>query len=361
MYEEHKLTPILVAKLPSNGFPGVPTRNSHGLSELCESEGRPTAVSGEIGPIVFACDNAFTMPLATAIRSLAEATSINHRPLHVYILSYGVREGERKKVIESVPPGSVRVCWVEIDVTPFAGFSTMQHISRMTYARFLIPSIVPQNVSKVLYLDSDVLVLDDLEPLWKTDLGGLAVAAALDVAIDTMLKRNHPSVEEVPRVKDYFNAGVLLIDLDRWRSERISEKAVKYLESFPQSPFSDQDALNVVCDGSWKRLDGRWNWQEHISTSIARFHPADQPGIVHFVTTFKPWKALSLSLHAEFYDSFRSRTRFARTNREKLSNLVEKEWSRLKRRLRKYSILRRTWNYAMHPCGSKESVDKFAN
>ncbi len=113
-----------------------------------------------------------------------------------------------------------------------------------------------------MYLDADILVLDDLESLWETDLEGAVVGAVLD-GLDPKLKHGDPGFEEVPRVQDYFNSGVLLIDLGRWREERISERALELLINHPQSLFSDQDALNIVCDGRWKKLDPRWNFQDY--------------------------------------------------------------------------------------------------
>jgi lipopolysaccharide biosynthesis glycosyltransferase len=144
----------------------------------------------------------------------------------------------------------------------------------------------------------------------------------------------------MPHVCAYFNAGVLLIDLPRWRKERISERTLDYLARHPLSPFSDQDALNVACDGLWKRLDLRWNFQNHYETSISDMGPMEKPAVVHFVTSLKPWKPSSVSVNASLYDAFRSRTCFARTRRDLLSDAVQTTWCRLKRRLRQFPGVR---------------------
>jgi lipopolysaccharide biosynthesis glycosyltransferase len=211
----------------------------------------------------------------------------------------------------------------------------------MTFARFLIPKIF-LDAAKVLYLDPDILVLDDLEVLWETDLEG-AVLGAVEDHIDALLKIGEPRLNEVPRVQSYFNAGVLLINVARWREDRISERALEYLNKHPRSPYADQDALNVACDGVWKKLDGRWNFHDHhFEKKLSEM--TERPGIVHFVTNLKPWKPSSNSPNYAFYDSFRSRTSFARTTRDKLSSAFEGTWFRFKRALKRSRFVTYVWS-----------------
>jgi lipopolysaccharide biosynthesis glycosyltransferase len=297
-------------------------------------------------PIVLASDETYAMPLSTTLRSIVEINSSDY-PLDFHVLSDGISEGTRKKVFESLPLGSATIRWVEVDLGPFREFSTITHVSKMTYARFLIPTIFPDTVSRVLYLDADILVLDDLGSLWETDLEGAVLGAVLD-GLDLQIKQgkaNLDGFEKMPCVRDYFNGGVILIDLQQWRKERISEKALEYLSRHPQSPYSDQDALNAVCDGLWKKLDPRWNFHDHhYKKKIADLGPDEIPGIVHFVTCLKPWKPSSISLNASFYDAFRSRTRFARTPLDKQWEVFQSLYYRLKRILRQYAFLRAIWS-----------------
>jgi lipopolysaccharide biosynthesis glycosyltransferase len=320
-------------------------------------------------PLVLACDEAYAMPLATALRSIVEADR-SGRPVEVYVLSDGFSEYSRRKVVDSLPNGSASIRWLAVDLTMFRDFSTIPGISKMTFGRFLIPHILPDSVSKVLYLDADVLALNDLGPLWETDLEIAVVGAVLDRSVDPMLKGGESGLEDVPRVRAYFNAGVLLIDLDRWREERVSQKALEYLTKHPRSPFSDQDALNVVCDGRWKELDPRWNFQVYRWPELdprwkfqaysergrSDIGPEQRPGIIHFVTLSKPWKASELSLHADFYDTFRSRTRFARTTQERLWDTLKSVWFRLKRVLRRWAFLRMIWSHVKH--ATRRQVEK---
>jgi len=272
-------------------------------------------------PLVFSCDGGYAMQLATTLRSIVESNP-GAWPVDCHVLASGFSAEARARVSESLPPGSASLRWVPVDLEPFRRYATMEHISPMTYARFLIPTIFAEGISRVLYLDADLLVLGTLDGLRDAELGDAPVGAVLD-GMEPRRKAGAPGTERVPRVEAYFNAGVLLIDLDRWRSERISERSLAYLAAHPDTPYSDQDALNVACDGAWRRLDGRWNVQNHDETRFSAIPLAERPGIVHFVTSAKPWKPSSLSLNAALYDSFRDRTRFARSGRERALDLAE--------------------------------------
>jgi lipopolysaccharide biosynthesis glycosyltransferase len=210
----------------------------------------------------------------------------------------------------------------------------------MTYARLLIPYIFQKTVSRILYLDADILVLGDLRPLWSTDLHGAILGAVPDRWAER-IKLREPGLESVPLVREYFNAGVLLVDLNRWRDEQVSEKALKYLARHPQSPFSDQDALNAVCDGYWARLNPRWNSQNHgTKNRLQEMSSEQRPIIVHFSSSAKPWKPDSLSPSAAFYDSYRNRTCFARTPLRRMLDTFRQWWLRAKPFLMQYSLFR---------------------
>jgi lipopolysaccharide biosynthesis glycosyltransferase len=268
------------------------------------------------------------MPLATTLRSIVD-TDKSGEPLEFHVLVDGVSERSRRRIFDSLPHGSASIRWIEVDLEMFRDFSTIRYISKITYARFLIPRIFPDTISKVLYLDSDILVFDDLQALWATDLEGHVLGAALD-GLDAQLKSQTVRLP-VPRVRDYFNAGVLLIDLHQWRKAHIVETALEYLKRCPGSPYSDQDALNVACDGLWKRLDSRWNYLAYNEEfDVSELAGEYKPGIVHFTTWNKPWRPGVPNANAALYDSFRRRTRFPRNSMDKMEATLRIGWSRMK-------------------------------
>jgi lipopolysaccharide biosynthesis glycosyltransferase len=299
-------------------------------------------------PLVFASDESYAMPLATALRSIVEAKRTVD-PLEVYILYSTFQDRTRTRVMNSLPPGSISIHWVAVDLTRFEACWTTPYLSAMTYARLMIPEMLPQCISKVLYLDADILVFDDLIALQEIDLNDAAVGAVLD-RLDSRIKAGETLwTNDLPCVRNYFNAGVLLIDLERWREDRVSERAFDYLIQHPRSPLSDQDALNVVCNGAWRQLEPRWNFLNDYETQMLGTAVGKGPAIVHFAGRLKPWQAGVLDPNARLYDLIRSRTRFARTTRDKVRDSVEAPlrffqsglWSQLKRALRRNETLRR--------------------
>lgn len=295
--------------------------------------------------LVMACDGGFAMPLATALRSIAE-NNRRHWPIDVHVLFHRFPEDLQGKVADSVPAGSLSIRWIAVDVDAFETHSASLAYPPVAYARLLVPRIFSDDTHRLLYLDADLLVLDDLAPLWTTDLRGAAIGAVLDTT-DGMRKRGAPDTQDIPQVQDYFNSGVLLVDLPRWRAKRVSERALEYLAA-NSTRFPDQDALNVVCDGEWSKLEPSWNFQGHRDTCLWELEPAQRPAIVHFVTAMKPWKFDVPTLNASFFDSYRNRTKFARTNVQRVRDLfgggLSTAWTHFKFGLKKHRAVRAMWN-----------------
>jgi hypothetical protein len=155
---------------------------------------------------------------------------------------------------------------------------------------------MPNWVERVLYLDTDILVQGDIGPLWQAELGGCLHAAASDHLFDAHEKL------QIPGNAPYFNAGIMLIDLNAWRRERVAERALAIVEhEFHRLSWCDQCALNAVTIGRWLEIDGRYNAQRiHFymperTPAGLRFtlRPDANPDVViaHFTGDQKPWDA----------------------------------------------------------------------
>ena len=295
-------------------------------------------------PLILAADQGYAMPLATALRSIVKSNPADW-PLNFHVLCEGFSEVLRAKVAGSLPEGSATISWIEVDLGGFDGIWRASHLSKMTFARLLIPQLFPESVSRVLYLDADLLMFGTLESLWEMDLGSAVVGAVIDSGIDHILKQNGRGCENVPRVRNYFNAGVLLMELRRWREENISEKVLNYLSQNPRSPFSDQDALNVACDGLWHSMDGGWNQQVQPSARGAHWYSDSNPSILHFVTNAKPWDASVSHPDAALYDRFRAATCFSRTRYDLVLDMLKGMWGGGRRAMAQSALLRTIWRW----------------
>ena len=278
----------------------------------CTSEERPV--------VVFAIDEAYAMPLATAMRSIVEANA-GSLPFDFRVLIEDISAATRDRVEKSLPTGAASIRWIQIDLGALGDIHPAEYASGIINARLLIPRLVT-DVARVLYLDADILVLGRLDSLWNEDLRGAPVGAVLD-GMDERLQAGDPSLAGLPRVRRYFNSGVMLIDLEAWRDFEITERAIDYLRRCPQARYPDQDALNWALDGDWIELDPRWNCQAHLhNQDLVRMPPEKRPHILHFVTAGKPWNAWVPNANAGVYDAMRAQTLFARGLRDRMRDLA---------------------------------------
>ena len=128
----------------------------------------------------------------------------------------------------------------------------------------LLGELLPDDVERVLFLDADLLVLDDPTGLLEVDLGGRALAAAVDGAIALCSgPRGVRAWREqgIPAFAPYFNAGVMAISLRDWRERAVGARALRYLSTRGTSGggFLHQEALNAIAWDDWHELDPRWN------------------------------------------------------------------------------------------------------
>ena len=216
------------------------------------------------------------------------------------------------------------------DLVPIActnvhgAFPIRDHITAGTYLRFLLPDLLP-DVDRIIYLDVDVVVHRDLEALYDVALEGTPMAAMPDwpmlVGSLTWPTFFIPHAGETLRfaayvervlglpcegTTNYFNCGVMVFDLARWRADDVAGRTVKYLTDHPGLYYMDQDALNVVMGGRYARLDARYNAFANCSfpayvNALVRFTRAgrrwealrttwrDDPWVVHYAGANKPW------------------------------------------------------------------------
>lgn len=121
--------------------------------------------------------------------------------------------------------------------------------------RLLLPELLPE-LDRILYLDCDIVVRQDLAQLWeKTDLADNYLAAIYEAAIEGQAERFRALGCDPAK---YFNSGFLLMNLAQMREEKVSEKLLEACR-VPYLEFPDQDALNQVCQGRVLPLSPLYN------------------------------------------------------------------------------------------------------
>jgi lipopolysaccharide biosynthesis glycosyltransferase len=217
-----------------------------------------------------------------------------------HVLQDGLSAANRAAVEASVR--GAEVCWIGVHAPALHQLPPKMHWSPATYYRMALPELMPQ-LSRVLYLDADILVLRDLRELWETDLAGRPVGAVKDEMISrALVAKGRPA--------DYFNSGVMLIDLDLLRASGAMAKARAYmLQHYEGLLIPDQHSLNLALSGQWAELDPIWNVQRQLMDQIA------DPGVLHFTMPEKPWLTDDGSPHFARYRSALARMRVSEPSR----------------------------------------------
>lgn len=284
--------------------------------------------------IVYASDRHYVQHMAVSIRSLL--AHHQNEELCIHILSDDIEEEQLKLLREEIEDAGkdVRIYPLEhlkeILEARVPGLNTGRfHIT--TLARLLLGSILPETVQKVLYLDCDTVVLHSLEALYMLRLRGCTAAMAPEPTI-------YKEVREILKLspKDiYYNAGVLLLNLQEWREKKLEDACFDYYnEMHGQLPFNDQDILNHVLRNQTVTLGQRFNFFSNYYYFRYRtllsldenygycetkktFHQAKHhPVIVHFAGDERPWIAGSWNHYGRAYDKYLAETAFKDAKKE---------------------------------------------
>jgi lipopolysaccharide biosynthesis glycosyltransferase len=231
--------------------------------------------------VAYSVDESYIIPLVASIHSLL---SVSKGRITVYVLDCGLSEEGRRAIVNAVPSGKEDATLTFLDLPA----TSLAKQKGATWARIDLISTIP--VERVLYLDADTLVLKDIQDLWKVDLEGKALGAAVDVG--------HPQGYEAVGEGSYFNAGVLLMDLAKIRS-RLPRLTHLASGGVPRGKFEDQDVLNIHFQGEWRELPLTWNAQglgtyadgpgggrELIAVQLEEMKT--KPALVHFTGPTNP-------------------------------------------------------------------------
>ena len=156
------------------------------------------------------------------------------------------------------------------------------HITQAMYYRYLFADMLPPEITKIIYLDADIICKGDILPLWQLDLQGKVLAAARDYGEDRSCDRIGLKNGR------YFNSGVLLMDLKQWRQQKLTQKLFQWLEQVGGTKilWGDQDALNGVIDGEFTELPKKYNGIVINNTTL---NENLELVIVHYIDYVKPW------------------------------------------------------------------------
>jgi len=271
---------------------------------------------------LFSVDDKYSMQLCVCIVSLAENNlDFNKR---VYIIDNGISELNLGRLL------SLRDRYVNLDLIFLDGsfidsffheLSLNLSSSRLAmFGRVFVDSLVDDGVDRILYLDCDTIVNDDVSILFNFNLEDMYVGAVLDRV--TNILAADPS-------DTYFNSGVLLINLKKWREDNLEERILNVIKKQIKSNHSilyDQPILNRVLRGGVEILPLEYNYypfrglNEYIFYrivnydkfySLEEFNQIKVPCIVHFYSLCKPWYVNSMVPFRDYFLYYKSISPFS--------------------------------------------------
>ena len=299
--------------------------------------------------------------LPGAIVTLASARLFTDKKhgIHVFFLHDGLSRGMQEystRVLSNlqgdlaveflyVDPDNFRLCpsfWVDTNST-------------LTYARLLIPSLLPREIEKVIYLDADLLVKADLSYLFSAQMGELEIAACVE-KIAPRIEDDIPLAcidLDIDFKAAYFNAGVMVLNLNLIRCNNSFENVLRLLISYPNESFRfhDQSALNYYYQGNFYHLEGMWNLQLHqinyTNDELLKLSCRSFGCIYHYVSKGKPWSCFSH--HPMFIQHRELLCSIAPGWEDIITYTKEKKLSKLKKLLSAITVMIESIRFVLFP------------
>lgn len=272
--------------------------------------------------VVAATDSHYVAHMAALIASVF-SNAAQDRFIDFLVLDGGMTELERRglQALERLHPHA-KISFIDMSMQ-FLDIDAHMYFTRATFYRLALPEIV-YNRSKILFLDTDAVVIDDVAKIFDTELDGKSAAAVKDVIMASFVAMGVRSMAETggyptakylsdvvgmkDQYRDYFQAGLILFNLERLRENHLCQKMISDLKR-NRYWFLDQDILNKYLVGDVKFLDLTWN-----SVSLPPGHgsalPVDiynaylesrkNPSMLHYAGAVKPWNDPS-SEFAQYY------------------------------------------------------------
>ncbi|SHH42756.1 glycosyltransferase family 8 protein [Cognatishimia maritima] len=263
--------------------------------------------------IAIATDRNMLDAAIVALGSVLE--NCRHR-VDVHFLGYALLAVDRNAIEKLCLLHNARLTFHELSSGLFVGAEQKNSkITLVTLARMYLPQWI---TGKILYLDSDMLICDDVAKLFEIDLGQSLLGAVRDPLMLSRLAKGRSAEDKTllhiqsimhdAPISEYFNAGLLLFDCDRIREKPALVDAMTDVSRANQYPMLDQDHLNSLFIGQTSFLPLRWNdaWAERqkLSRNLENLDflresevgALDQPAVIHFTGSWKPWHRLNLDM-----------------------------------------------------------------
>lgn len=259
-------------------------------------------------PVVLAANEKYVPVLYTCVQSVVEHTSAK-RNYEIYVFHTDITADSRQLFKKRLNRNNVKIHFINVS-KKVSGYrlQAKEHITTETFYRFLILDFF-KHCTKVIYLDCDMIVCQDVAQLYDTEMGNCLIAATLDPDFAGQCNLKNSDMRQyclktlgIENPYTYFQAGVLVFQVQEMKKAVTVSKLLEMSDTGIYR-FSDQDILNIVCKGRVVYLDMAWNmifdcdhfrWQNVIKYAPYEILDAyenarKEPYIIHYAGFLKPW------------------------------------------------------------------------
>ncbi len=255
--------------------------------------------------IVFITDENYILPTKVAIRSIIRNADKNTYGTIYIICDFAVSQ---QNEFTELATDKIRVNIIFVtDEMRMEYVKEHEHVTVSALYKFMLPEILPM-LDKVLYLDVDILVNDDLQKLFDVDIEEFYLAAVEDMAV---VKRHDKTISN----GKYFNSGVMLLNLKMLREENMAEKLIDERMRDKDMRFMDQTVLNRILGKKVRYLPLKYNCITNFfvyftNKEVAGFYgdsalenadALNKNVIKHFAGTKKPWNTFEADSCENWY------------------------------------------------------------
>lgn len=280
--------------------------------------------------ILYTLNDKFVPQVAAGICSVCENNK-DIENITFYLISKEISEENKKKLVEFGNKYNRDVYIKELgNINDYIDFEfDTTGWNSIVLARLILDKFLPDSIQKVLYLDGDTICRGSLKKLWETNLENHVLAASIEPTVDKTRKENL-GLKDYP----YYNAGVLLINLDKWKKDNIGKQILGFYKKNNGRLFAnDQDAINGALAGKIYTLLPKYNFYnifyqypykflKKLMYPVKYFEEDEfkecvkNPVIIHYLGEERPWRIGNHHKYKSDYINFLDKTPWAKMNYE---------------------------------------------
>lgn len=256
--------------------------------------------------VAYGADDNYAKFLGISMTSLFQTNEVFDK-IDVFVMDCEISDLNKEKLISIAEEYNRSIYFIDMKkhISELDLKMGVRKISIASYARLFLSSVIPEEYGRVLYLDCDTIIMDELTNLWNTDLDGFMIAGVQDTVDKYFLSKIGLTQDDF-----YVNSGIMLINLSVWRSGKLKQSFIDFIKKYNGNvPHHDQGTINAVCNKSKRILSPRYNVTSNIYSFSAKtikriyymnsyYHQVElneakkRPVIIHFTTGLvgRPWE-----------------------------------------------------------------------